>query len=393
MNKIIVNSAVLLTALQTVGKAFGKCAVPIIESYLFHVSNGMLTISATDLRTTLKLCFSIESMKGVTFSAVVPPTILKYLAKIDEQALTLTYDHPTYSIEITGIDERAKYSGEDFEGFPVTPQTNIELFENNSDLFKEFKDLLNYTTGDQTRPAMTGIGFLSYCGEFTMCATDGHRLKTVNIPALNTNAEFESEQHFILPAKAAKLLSDFKFDVKKTRASKSVDIQPISRELVKVKTDNTQKEHISFSFNLSVFEVELITRNIDERFPQYWNVIPQPEAIKTKFTVDKKTFLKVLNKAELFANSRTHQIKLSLNGVNKISAEDLDFSQEYSGQIGGSYTGEPIQIGFNAEFLRETVNSFGETFTLEMIAENKCAIIREGNSLSLVMPVMLNQYV
>ena len=91
-NKIVVNSQVLLTALQTVGKAFGKCFVPIVESYLFQISNGILTISATDLRVTLKLCFSIESMKGVTFSAVVPPTILKYLAKIDEQPLTLNYD-------------------------------------------------------------------------------------------------------------------------------------------------------------------------------------------------------------------------------------------------------------------------------------------------------------
>jgi DNA polymerase III sliding clamp (beta) subunit (PCNA family) len=86
-------------------------------------------------------------------------------------------------------------------------------------------------------------------------------------------------------------------------------------------------------------------------------------------------------------------VRLSLNGSNKISAEDLDFSNEYCAEVGGSYEGEPIEMGFNANFLRDTIKSFGDTFTLEMTAPNKAAVIREGHSLALVMPVMLNQYV
>lgn len=62
MQKFIVNSTTLLNALQYAGKAVEKNGrIPIIESYLFQIENKILTVSGTDLQTTFKVSFRIES--------------------------------------------------------------------------------------------------------------------------------------------------------------------------------------------------------------------------------------------------------------------------------------------------------------------------------------------
>lgn len=458
MNKFVVNSTVLLTALQYVVKVMTKNAiVPILENFLFVIRDGVLTVSGSDLQTTFKVSLStsrnqISCKPDTNFRMVVPREIIKYLQKIETQPLTFVYDHGTYSIEVIEDDGRAKYASENPKDFPLCPETPIELLQTDSDLFKEFSDLLNYTSTDQAlRPAMAGIGFLQHTGDFNMVATDGHRMKVVTVPELSKKgpktvqtisgqtismdlqafSEYRSGiekryehfenlrmpkggydripyaqkiaakykahldyldsmwefQHFILRTKAAAILSGLKFGTAK---------KP-ELEFVIIRT-NEKRETISFLFRCDGLVMELVTSNIDERYPQYWNIIPEenpdPRYYKpTKFTVDKKPFLKVLDKAALFANKTTHQVRLSLNGKNKVSAEDLDFKNEYCAEVGGSYQGEPIEIGFNASLLKDTINSFGDTFTLEMTAPNRAAVIREGNSLALVMPVMLNQYV
>lgn len=457
MNKFVVNSSVLLLALQYVVKVMTKNAtVPILENFLFIIRDGVLTVAGSDLQTTFKVSLStsrnqISCKPDTNFQMVVPRDIISYLKKIETQPITFVYDHSTYSIEVMEDDARAKYAGENPKDFPLCPETPIELLQTDSDIFKAFDDLLNYVSDDQFRPAMTGIAFMQHAGQFQMVATDGHRMKMVTVPELSKTGPYKVQtisgqtismdlqafseyrsgiqdryehfanlrmpkggydripyaekiatkykthmdyldgmhefQHFILRSKAANILSGLKFGTAK---------KP-ELEFVTIRT-NEKKANISFIFRCDGLVMEIVTSNIDERYPQYWNIIPEenpdPRYYKpTKFTVDKKPFIKALDKAELFANKTTHQIRLSLNGKNKVSAEDLDFKNEYCAEVGGSYQGEPIDIGFNAKLLRDTVNSFGDTFTLEMTAPNKCAVIREGNSLALVMPVMLNQYV
>lgn len=389
--KAIINSQVLLTALQTVGKVISKTVhVPIIENFLFDIRNQVLTVSATDLYNTFKLSWRIECRPETQFQAVVPKEVIKYLQKLDEP-IVITYNPETYSIELTEAGARAKYSGENPQDFPVPPQTNSELFETTSDMFMEFKDLLNYCSSDEVRPAMTGIGMIQR-GGLNLVGTNGHILKVVNLPEIDMPGD-EEGNILILPAKAAKILSDLKFGTAKKPERQTVFVCGGYTELMDddgKPLDKKRLDNVSFLFSYGVFDAELISRVIDERYPQYWAVIPETSV--TQYTTEKKRFLSVLDKAQLFANRTTKQVRLSLNGSNKISAEDLDFSNEYCAEVGGSYSGEPIEIGFNAELLKDVVNSFGEEFTLEMIAPNKAAVIRSGNTLALCMPVMLTQY-
>jgi DNA polymerase-3 subunit beta len=422
MNKIIVNSQILLKALTYASKVMSKNpSVPILENFLFQVKDEKLTISGSDLQTTFKVSLRVEANKGTEFSACVPAEVMKYLAKLDECPITLAYkeglkvkkketdeDEKTYTIEILehevdynketheikrGDNGLAKYSTDNYVDFPKTPEVKTDFAAITSDLFKEFKDLLNYTSTDELRPSMTGIDFQTYKGNFTMVATDGHRLKTVVVPELTdpTEQSNEGKQHFILPNKAAKILGDLKFGTAKNPVNELVliqirDEQKFDWENKPTKIDRT---NVSFTFALDSFDMELTVRNIDERYPHVWGVIPTTST--TKFTIEKKEILKQIDKAMLFANKTTHQIRIKLNGVNQISAEDLDFSNEYCANLNGTYTGEPIEIGFNARFFKGCIESFGDTVTLEMTEPNRAGVIRNEKSMVLVMPVMLDR--
>lgn len=382
--KTIINSQVLLTALQTVSKVMSKSSyVPIIENFLFDIRNGVLTVSATDLQSTFKLSWKVECNPDTVFKCVVPKEVIKYLQKLDGP-ITLAYTHENYSIELLDDESRAKYSGDNYEDFPHAPQTDVELFVTDSTIFAEFKDLLNYLDNNELRPAMTGIGFIQRDG-LNLVATNGHILKVVNLPDLTAPCD-DDGRVLILPGKIAKILSDLKFGTAKKPDVEQVHV--CGRYDVKEDTGNSVLANVSFLFSYGCYDAEIITKDIDERYPQYWSVIPSTSV--TQYTTDKKRFLSVLDKAQLFANKVTKQIRLSLNGSNKISAEDLDFSNEYIAEVGGSYEGAPIEIGFNADLLKDVVNSFGDTFTLELTAPNKAGVIRNGNSLALCMPVMLD---
>lgn len=387
-NKFLFNSGAMLSALQTIGKVMERRpVVPILENYLFQVKDGTLTVSGTDLQNTFRLSFPIEN-KQADFSACVPPVVIKYIDKLikgeGSAPLTLVYDAETYGIEITDAIARAKYAGDNPIDFPIARQTDFDVFETSSKLFKEFKDLLVYVSADQLRPAMTGIAFTNHENKMYCAATDGHRVKVLNIqdevliyPGIKADKD---NQYFILPAKAAKILSELNF--KKETAGVMVR-----------NGDHDGNQYVSFSFKYGAFDAEFITRPINERYPDYWNVIPEEKSTLTRYTnQDKAKFLSVLDRAQLFANATTHQIRLSLNGKLKLSAEDLDFKNEYSAEIEGSYEGEPIEIGFNAMYLSECINSFGNTFTMEMRKPNHAAVIRDEKSIVLCMPVMLNQY-
>jgi DNA polymerase-3 subunit beta len=149
-----------------------------------------------------------------------------------------------------------------------------------------------------------------------------------------------------------------------------------------------------FSFN----NVKMICRLIDERFPDYENAIPVENP--NKLTIDKGEFLSSLKRISIYANKTTHQVRLKFSGSElQISAEDLDFSNEANERLVCEYTGEDMEIGFNAKFLIEMLNNISsKTISISMSAPNRAGILtpfenaKNEDILMLVMPVMLNNY-
>ena len=141
----------------------------------------------------------------------------------------------------------------------------------------------------------------------------------------------------------------------------------------------------------------MVCRLIDERYPDYENVIPSDNS--NSIEVDKSEILSSLKRISIYANKTTNQVRLKVSGSEiLISAEDLDFSNEANERISCEHDGDDIEIGFNSKFLIEILNNISsENIVFELSDPNRAGVIfsNENNediesTLMLVMPVMLN---
>jgi len=373
--KFIVNSSYLLKQLSNInGVITTNPVVPILENFLFEIDKANLTVTASDLQTSMITEISVESKeKG---SIAVPARILlDTLKNLPDQPVTFSMDTSTYTIEISSDNGRYKLSGENATDFPKVPTVTNDFSAHLSSevLARAINNTIFATSSDELRPAMTGVYVNLGDKNTTFVATDGHRLvryRRADVKSDNGNA-------IIIPRKALNLLK------------------------ATLPTENTD---VSIDFNMSnaffkFGNIRMICRLIDERFPDYENVIPSSSTIK--MTISRTDFLGSLRRISIYANKTTHQVRLKIRGSElQVSAEDLDFSNEANERLSCEHDGEDIEIGFNAKFLVEMLSNIdSDQIRLLMSAPNKAGVIHPADKdknediLMLVMPVMLNQYV
>ena len=373
--KFLVNSAYLLKQLSNInGVITTNPVVPILENFLFELDKGSLTVTASDLQTSMITDLQVESKeKG---SIAVPARILlDTLKNLPEQPVTFSIDESTYSIEIISDNGRYKLSGENATDFPKVPSVSNDFSADISSevLARAINNTIFATSNDELRPAMTGVYVNLGENNSTFVATDGHRL----VRYRRADVQSSNGSSIIIPRKALNLL-------KATLPSENIEVS------------------VSFNLSNAYFKfgnLRMICRLIDERFPDYDNVIPTQNNIS--MSIERSDLLGALKRISIYANKTTHQVRLKITGSElQISAEDLDFSNEANERLSCDHEGEDIEIGFNAKFLIEMLtNMDSPKIKLTMSAPNKAGVIlpaQMDNSediLMLVMPVMLNQYV
>jgi len=373
--KFIVSSSVLLKQLSGInGVITTNPVVPILENFLFEINEGSLTITASDLQTSMITELEVESKESGNI-AVPARILIETLKNLPEQPVTFTIDEETYSVEISSDNGRYKLAGENATDFPKVPTVTDDFSVTMSTdvLGSAINNTIFATSNDELRPAMTGVYMNLTDTNTTFVATDGHRLiryRRVDVASDNGNA-------IIIPRKALNLL-------KTTLPSENTDVS------------------VEFNVSNAFFKfgnIKMICRLIDERFPDYENVIPSDN--DNKMIIDKGEFLSSLKRIAIYANKTTHQVRLKITGSElQISAEDLDFSNEANERLSCEHDGGDIEIGFNAKFLIEMLNNL-DTDKIELLLSepNKAGLItpqdKDDNEdiLMLVMPVMLNNYV
>lgn len=373
--KFIVSSAYLLKQLSNInGVITTNPVVPILENFLFEVNGGVLTVTGSDLQTSMITELQVESKEKGNI-AVPARILLETLKNLPEQPVIFSIDETSYSIEIISDNGRYKLAGENATDFPKVPNVSNDFSAEVSSqvLAKAINNTIFATSNDELRPAMTGVYLNLSDKKTTFVSTDGHRLVRYDRKDVTT----DNGAAIIIPRKALNLLKST------------------------LPTENTP---VSIDFNLSnaffkFGNIKMICRLIDERFPDYENVIPAKSTIK--MTIDRAEFLGSLKRIAIYANKTTHQVRLKITGSElQISAEDLDFSNEANERLACEHEGEDIEIGFNARFLLEMLNNLdADQIVLSMSAPNKAGVIvpaekdKDEEILMLVMPVMLNQYV
>jgi DNA polymerase III subunit beta len=371
--KFIVSSSVLLKNLLNInGVVATNPIVPILENFLFRIEEGTLTITASDLQTTMTTQVPVDASENGAI-AIPAKLLLDTLRSLPEQPITVNINTDTFGTEILTDNGRFKLSGENPIDFPKIPAVNKNMsVELSSDaLLSAINNTAFATSTDDLRPAMTGVFLQLNADNATFVATDGHRL----IRYRRTDIQGSTSTSLIIPRKALSLL--------KASLPEGTDVK-------------VELSQANASFTAG--PTQLICRLIDERFPDYENAIPTNNT--NVLTIGRADLLNSLKRIMIYANRTTHQIRLSLKANNlTISAEDLDYSNEANEKLLCEYDGDEMEIGFNAKLLAEMLSNLSaKMISLEMSAPNRAGLIIPADKdehediLMLVMPVMLNTY-
>ena len=225
------------------------------------------------------------------------------------------------------------------------------------------------TSNDELRPAMNGIYMDFSENSATFVATDGHRL----VRHIRLDVGVATQRPIIVPRKTFILLNT---------------LLPNEHQTVGISFSDS---HVNFK----LANVNMTSRLIDERFPDYENVIPTNNV--NKLTIDRANFLSSLKRIAIYANKTTHQIKLSIAGSElHILAEDFDFSNEAHERLSCEYEGDDLEIGFNARFLIEMLTNLTVSeVEMHFSTPSKAGLIfpkvkeKDEDILLLIMPVIL----
>src|SRR5690606_16890128 len=176
--RFIVSTSVLLKQLQSVnGASSSSTVLPILENFLFEIKDNVLTISATDLQTSMVTFMQVESKEEGKI-AVPAKILLDTLKTLPDQPIAFTVDPATFAIEISAGDGKYKLSGENAEDFPKIPVVDnaSSVSISASVLAESIHKTIFAVSNDQLRSAMPGV----YCRltpqNTTFLGTDAHQL-------------------------------------------------------------------------------------------------------------------------------------------------------------------------------------------------------------------------
>ncbi|MCC3159488.1 DNA polymerase III subunit beta [Hymenobacter sp. 15J16-1T3B] len=374
--RFIVSSSALLARVQDAAQfVTGNPVVPILENLLFDVADGQLTLTGSDLESTfITAPLAVEASSSAPMRMAIPARILLDTLKgLPDQPVTLELNAENYHVTLHSANGRYKLAGENPADFPKPSAMHTGKTSElpAAALLLALRHTLPFVSGDELRPAMCGVLFQLEMERLTCVATDGHRLVRHRALGLQLDGAFT----FIVPKKPLQYLV----------------------KLVGNTTTLRMRHHVA----AVRFELErgtLHTRLIDERYPDYENVIPISS--ENHLLIDRAQLLGAAKRIGIYANKSTHQTRLALAPAElQVSAEDLDFSNEASEKLPCQYEGADMEIGFNGRFLIEMLSLLDSAeVQLAMTTPNRAALLTpvpaldDVDLLMLVMPVMLNNY-
>ena len=376
MNFIVSSTALYRQLSRIAGAIPSRSVLPIIENFLFEIDNDRLTISTTNLETSMQTVIGIES-RGEPIRIAIPAKILLDILKaLPEQPITFIINEDNYGVEISSENGKYKISGENGEDFPMIPQAdNTESIQLPMHIMlKAVGKTLFAASTDEDKAALNGIYFDLGEHGATFVATDAHRL----VRYRRSDITVSTPTSFIVPQKALNLLKN------------SLD------------PNDNKDVIIRYNDNNAFFQTDdllLVCRLIDQKYPDYETVIPVNNP--NKLFISKTELLGTLRRVNIFANKSTHQVRFAIKGSDlEISSEDPDFANEAKESLRCHYEGGDIEIGFNASLLLEVISNLEtEEAVVELSEPNRAGIILpnvqdEGeNVLMLIMPIMLTSYV
>lgn len=367
--KLSLSTTELLTQLQTATRvASSRASVQALSGVMISADGEQPLLLATDMEVGLRVPLAGEILRPG--SAVLPARLVLEVARsLPADIVTLEMRSQEQDVELISGPAKFHLRTLRSEDFPALADpdaaTRITL------PVRAFVDtalqVSRSASKDETRPVLTGVLIAAGGQELTMVATDSYRL-SVKHTTLDSALDGTIEAN--VPARALQELA---------RIAQSVDEPELA---------------ISLGQNQVVFEIGgivLSSRLIDGQFPNYRQLLP--ESVEHELRLSSTEIANVVRRISLLAQKNA-PLRLSFSeGELTVSAQTPDVG-EASEIIPVPFSGEPFEIGFNPEFLRDGLESVesGE-LVLKLINPLRPGLIESpdgGEFVYLIMPIRLN---
>jgi DNA polymerase III subunit beta len=341
-----------------------RTAVQILGGILLKAEAGKLLLAATDMELSLRA--SLEAQVDGEGAIVVPGRLLVELARLlpDSQVtIEQRAEEGVIHISSGSFESRLNtFTAEDFPRLPDVDGLERHTVDREA-LLETIARVGRSASRDESRPVLTGVLVRFEPGKLVMAATDSYRLSVKETVLEGTAPELEA----IVPARAL-------------------------TELARIGQGAEQIE-LGVHENQVVFGVDgiwLTTRRIDGQFPNYKQLIP--ESFEYEVALPRDEVLDVVRRIAVMAQ-RNSPLRLRFaEGELTVSARTQDVGEAQE-SLPAAFSGEPLEIGFNAEFLRDGIESVtGETVRFRLISPLRpCVLQAEGSDdfLYLIMPIRL----
>jgi DNA polymerase-3 subunit beta len=368
--KFTANSTELQRTLSKLGGVIpSKSTMPILENILFELSGGVLTMTATDLAVSLTVTQTVDGKEDGKI-AVPAKRLMDTMRSLPDTTASFIIDTASNKIRIHTDTGQYQLTGEGAKEYPqIPPFKSQEQFGIETALLRRIIHRTAFAvSSDELRPAMMGVLFQAKGEEFRAVATDGHRLvKFVH----NFKRPVALKKDIIVPAKALQVI------VKSVEDGET--------------TIGVSDTHIRFTVGDSV----LVSRLIDESYPNYDSVIPTEN---TKLLqVNREAIIASIRRVALYASATTHQVRFQVGSDGlEITAQDVDFGGEATERIPCSYSDEALEIGFNSVYMIDILTHLdGDEVQMRFSSPTRAGIVApagtgaQENVIMLVMPVRL----
>jgi DNA polymerase III subunit beta len=374
--KFVVSSTELLNHLTAISRVISsKSTLPILDNFLFNLEENKVTITASDLESTLITWIGLDNTEGIGEIAIPAKLLIDTLKEFPEQPLTFQINTETFTIDIFSENGKFSIMGQNGEDYPELPELHsssaTSVTMGHDILLSGINKTLFATADDELRPVMNGILIEISPENITFVASDAHKL--VRYKRSDIKADIDSS--FILPKKPSALLKNL-----------------LPKEDFDVKLNFDEKNAF---FQLSNFKI--ICRLVEGKYPSYNSVIPTNNP--NKMQIDRSELYNTLRRVSVFSNAASNLVRLKISGNQLVvSAQDIDFSISAVERINCVYEGDEMEIGFKSSFLLEILSNLSATeVRVELSDPTRAGIllpvekeIEEEDVLMLLMPMMIN---
>jgi DNA polymerase III subunit beta len=354
----------LVAKLGVVSRAVStRGAVQVLSGILVSVDDAGLTLAATDMEVSLRTTLEAE-VEGEG-AVVIPGKLFTDLARLlPDPQVTIEYRAEEGVAQVTSGSASYRLNTYAAEDFPRLPALEAQLHAiDRGALLETIERVARSASRDESRPVLTGILVRFEAGKLVMVATDSYRLAVKETQLGGAAPELEA----IIPARALQELLRLSGG-----AGDTVEL-------------GVHENHVLFG----VGDAWLTSRRIDGQFPNYRQLLP--ESFEVELTLPRAELHDVVRRISVMAQ-RNSPLRLRFaEGELTVSAQTQDIGEARE-TMPVPYSGDDFVIGFNAEFLRDGIDSIsGDDVRVKLINPLRPAILEDigGDYTYLIMPIRL----